>query len=369
MPHPQTWRGRVALPRVARTAMAMAGSFAALASAPGLAQEQQEVEEISPAGLSTLDAAFAPAPVIPTGSLYSAAIAEPVLADDTEPDRADTQAPAPVYGPEDLEAAAATEGPTRSYASFGEDVETIKWELAAVTAYYTATNAPKLFKNPRLPHVKSEGWFGKSTNNVGVDKLAHAYSAYVISELFYGRLKRKTGGAPGIEYTAAALASGVMLWSEAFDSIEPDGGWSWEDVAMNTAGAGLSVLRNSVPGLDEKLDFRLMIEPNENIYNVNGKEHFEQQRYFFALKLSGFEEFERSPFRFVELHLGYHGDDFRLEDRAAGIEPKRHVFVGVGVNLRELLFKDAKRPAGRVAGEILDYFQPPYTAVHKHITE
>ena len=147
MPHPQTWRGRVARPRVARTAMAMAGSFAALASAPGLAQEQQEVEEISPAGLSTLDAAFAPAPAIATQPLYSAALAEPVLADDAEPDRTDTQAPAPVYGPEDPEATAATEGPTRSYASFGEDVETIKWEdlTEAIPAFLTLVAMPLTF--------------------------------------------------------------------------------------------------------------------------------------------------------------------------------------------------------------------------------
>ena len=222
--------------------------------------------------------------------------------------------------------------------------------------------------NPRAPHFHREGWFGESTNNLGMDKLAHAYSSYVISELFYARLKRNTGDAPGIEYTAAALASGVMLWSELSDSIEPDGGWSWEDVAMNSAGAAFSVLRNSVPGLDEKLDYRLMIEPNHDIFTSKGKEHFQQQRYLFALKLSGFETFDRSPLRFLEVHAGYHGDDFLLEDRAAGVDPKRHLFVGLAINLRELLFKDSRSRAGRAAGEILDYFQPPYTAVHQHIT-
>lgn len=368
MPHLPTSRGRAVRPRIARTAAAVAGGLAAFVSVPSFAHEQQAFQELSPSGLALLDAAFAPQHPVAVELPLSAAAA-PLLAVQAEPDRVDAPGPQGVYGPEDPDVSATSERPSRSYASFGEDVEAIKWELAAVLGYYTATNAPKLFKNPRLPRFKSEGWFGKSTNNVGVDKLAHAYSAYVISELLYGRLERNTGGAPGIQYTAAALGSAVMLWSEAFDSIEPDGGWSWEDVAFNTAGAGFSVLRNSVPGLDEKLDYRLMIQPNENIYDIRGKEHFEQQRYLFALKLSGFETFDRSPLRFVELHLGYHGEDFRLEDRAAGIEPKRHVFVGVGVNLRELLFKDTKSPVGRVVGEILDYFQPPYTAVHTHLTD
>jgi hypothetical protein len=257
----------------------------------------------------------------------------------------------------------------RTYASFGEDVKAIKWEFAAVAGYYTAMNAPKLLKDPRWPTTQKEGFFGRSTNNLGVDKLAHAYSTYVVSELLYARIKRKIGDSPGIELTAAALASGVMLWAEAFDSIEPTSGWSWEDVAFNSLGAGFSVLRNSVPGLDRKLDFRLMIQPNEDVYTLNGKEHFRQQRYLFAMKFSGFEVFERTPLRFVELHLGYRADDFLNEDRAAGIAPKRHVFAGLGINLRELLFKNRRSRSGRAAGEVLDYFQPPFTAIHHDLTE
>ncbi len=259
--------------------------------------------------------------------------------------------------------------PSRTYASFREDVKAIKWELAAVAGYYTAINAPKLLKDPRWPTTQKEGWFGRSTKNLGVDKLAHAYSAYVISELLYGRIKRKTGDAPGIELTAAALASGIMLWSEAFDSIEPTSGWSWEDVAFNSLGAGFSVMRNSVPGLEDKLDFRLLIQPNEDIYTVKGKEHFRQQRYLLATKLAGFKAFERTPLRYVELHLGYRADDFLNEDRAAGISPKRHVFVGVGVNLKELLFKNARTRKGRAAGEVLAYFQPPFTSIQHDLTQ
>lgn len=271
--------------------------------------------------------------------------------------------------PKDADARFYTGAPPRTYASFGEDVKAIKWELAAVAGYYTAINAPKLLKDPRWPTTQKEGWFGRSTQNLGVDKLAHAYSTYIISELLYGRIKRNVGDAPGIELTAAALASGIMLWSEVFDSIEPTGGWSWEDVTFNSLGAGFSVMRNSVPGLDDKLDFRLLIEPNEDIYTVKGKDHFRQQRYLLATKLAGFKAFERTPLRYVELHLGYRADDFLNEDRAAGISPKRHVFVGVGVNLKELLFKNARTRKGRAAGEMLAYFQPPFTSIHHDLTK
>ncbi len=278
-----------------------------------------------------------------------------------------TETPSEPYGPSEPSETKAEPDPAQ-FQGFGRQVGAIKWEMAAVLGYYTLVNGQKLFKDPQAPHFQSEGWFGKSTRNVGVDKLAHTYSTYVISELLYARLKRKTGDAPGIALTAAALGSATMLYTELWDSIEPDGGWSWEDVVFNTSGAALSALRNSVPGLDRKLDFRLMIVPNKDVVTLSGKRHFEQQRYFFALKLAGFEAFENGPLRLLELHAGYYGKDFTNEDRARGIEPKRRIFVGVGINLRELFFKNARSRVGRAAGEVLDYFQPPYTALHHHIT-
>lgn len=278
------------------------------------------------------------------------------------------QAPPPHYGPADPVMAADAPKDDQRYRSFGSQLGAIKWEMAAVFGYYTAINGVKLFEDPIAPHFQKEGWFGKSTRNVGVDKLAHAYSAYVVSDLIYARLKHKTAGAPGIALTAAVLASSTMLYTELWDSIERSGGWSWEDVTFNSLGAGFSLLRNSVPGLDQKLDFRLMIVPNSDIFVTAGKRHFQQQRYFFALKLAGFRAFQKGPLRFLELHAGYYGKDFTNEDRAQGIEPKRRIFVGVGVNLRELFFKNSRSRIGRAAGEVLDYWQPPYTALHTHLT-
>jgi hypothetical protein len=294
-----------------------------------------------------------------------AAVPAPIALEPAAPEQQD--ASLPVYGPADPAVASVDPQPER-YRSFGSQVGAVKWEMAAIFAYYTAINGGKLFEDPIAPHVQKEGWFGKSTRNLGVDKLAHAYSAYVVSDLVYARLKRKTGDAPGIALTAAALASATLLYTEAWDSIERSGGWSWEDVVLNTAGAGFSLLRNSVPGLDRKLDFRLMIVPNSKIIVTEGKRHFEQQRYFFALKLAGFKAFENGPLRFLELHAGYYGKDFTNEERAAGVEPKRRIFFGAGINLRELFFKNSTSRIGRAAGEVLDYWQPPYTALHRHVT-
>ena len=331
----------------------------ALAAHPACAQDLA----LEPISLAELDAQWAApqdeaaliGPPVSLASLQD--VAPPAVAEDDAL-------------PEIVSIAPANDPPVRDYASFGEDISAIKWEVAGLFGYYTAINASKVFREDAVaPHFINEGWFGRDTRNVGVDKLAHFYSTYLMSEIVYGRLKNKVGEAPGIAVTAAVVGSGALLWSEFFDSIEGDGGWSWQDVTMNTAGATFSILRNTVPGLEEKLDYRMMIEPNSRIYTISGKEHFQQQRYFFAVKPAGFKALERTPLRFLELHVGYHADGFTDEDRLAGVVPKRHVFVGVGPDLSEIFFKKKKGKVARAADEVLDYFQLPYTAVHAHVTE
>lgn len=252
----------------------------------------------------------------------------------------------------------------RRYASFGSQMSTVKWEVAGLAAYLTAINAGKVIKDPQSFRFHNEGWFGKSTSNVGVDKFTHAYNSYLIAEFLHTRINRRTGGASGGALTAALLASGLMIYSELYDAHEATSGFSMQDIIANTAGAGFSLLRNTVPGLKEKLDFRLLLIPNSDIYTFQGKRHFAQQRFLFALKLSGFEKLENSPLRFVELHAGYYARGFTAQDRARGEEPQRKPFVGAGLNLRELFFKNPSSGLGRTAGGALEYLQIPYTAIH-----
>ena len=251
-----------------------------------------------------------------------------------------------------------------AYPSFGSQVGRIKWETAAAFGYFTAVNSRKLFRETTSLHFKNEGWFGRKTDNLGVDKLTHAFDAYILAELLHTRLHKKTGGVSGDALTAALLASGLMFYSELYDGIEPTSGISLEDLTMNAAGAAFSVLRNTVPGLKEKLDFRLLLIPNSDIYTRSGKRHYAQQRYLLALQLAGFDKFKDSPLRFAELHAGYYASGFTNKDIARGKTPRRHLFFGVGINLRELFFRRPASKVGRAAGSALDYFQIPYTAAH-----
>lgn len=268
-----------------------------------------------------------------------------------------------VYGPI-MQQTTGADGVDRGL-SFGDRLDAVKWETLGLAAYLTAINLPGLLKNPSGFDFEEEGLFGKDTANLGVDKVAHAYNAYVLSDIIYARMKRKTGSSASTALASSAIAFGLDVYAEMFDAFEDRSGFSLSDVGFNVLGAGFSYLRNSVPGVRERLDFRLLLLPNRDIYSIsNKKEHFRQERFLFALKLAGFPKVAQSPLRFVELHAGYYARGFTDRERARGDARERKLFVGVGINLTELLFRRSRSTISRVARTGLEYLQVPYTAVH-----
>lgn len=250
-----------------------------------------------------------------------------------------------------------------SHRGFFRQTGSTTTEVALLSGYVLAQGIPKLFKPTTGFHFKDEGWFGTNTQNVGMDKLTHAFNTYLIAELLHYRIHRNTGGSEGDALTAAILASGVMALNEISDAIEPDSGYSMQDIAMNVAGATFSLLRNTVPGLKDKLAFKIEILPNHQIYSRTGKPHYEQQRFMFSLKGAGFEKLANGPMKYLDLQVGYYASGFLNSDREQGRTPKRHLFVGVGLNLGELLFARSGSHIGRAAYSALDYVQVPYTSL------
>lgn len=250
-----------------------------------------------------------------------------------------------------------------THPTFWKQAGSIGTELALVGAYFAVQSGKKLFNETTAFHFHKEGWFGKDTTNVGMDKMGHSFNTYLLAEILHMRLHKNTNASAGDALTAGILASGFMALNEISDGIETDSGYSMEDIAMNTAGAVFSVLRNTIPGLKEKVAFKIEIVPDDNIYSAQGQAHYAQQRFMFSLKASGFEALRKTPLRVVDFQVGYWASNFTPEDRAAGTGPKRHLFVGLGLNLGELLFGRSKSTVGRAAYTVLDYFQVPYTSI------
>lgn len=265
---------------------------------------------------------------------------------------------------------------------FLNQAKAIPWRLGGATAAITATGVANWdwFSSPF--RFKSEGWFGKDTASLGMDKLGHAYSGYVLSEFFTDGIEGKLGPNRHAPVTAGILAMGLMTYIEVFDGFSKEHGFSHEDLAVDAAGILFSVARRRIPGLREKVDFRLLYKPTGDTLKALGcfpKPHcdkdgatfrspitdYSSQKYLLAFKLSGFGDLKRTPLRYVELHTGYYARGFTPEDRREGKPLRQRIFFGAGLNVSELLFPSRNRSGFAKAGRsVLEYLQLPWTSVY-----
>jgi len=213
-------------------------------------------------------------------------------------------------------------------------------------------------------HFSDEGWFGKDTKYLGMDKLGHAFGAYLYADFLTQRIAQKSDDRVGAAVTGSLMGLAIQLGVEIGDGFSPDQGFSPQDMVFNSLGAGFSLLRNAVPGLAEKVDFR--IEYWDSDYSTfDPTADYDGQKYLLALKLGGFEEFEDTPLRFFELHAGYFARGVIDKAVAKGVKRRREPYVGIGFNLRQLI---GESPAGGTtpglfASRFLEYYQPPYSYV------
>jgi hypothetical protein len=213
-----------------------------------------------------------------------------------------------------------------------------------------------------------------------MDKIGHAFSTYVIADILTDRIRANAANPMGAPITGALVAFGIMGLGEALDGFTGKHRFSREDIIANGVGAAFSILRNSVPGLREKLDFRFMYTPaSYERPGITASEDsgiippYQRQRYILALKGSGFEELRNTPLRYAELQAGFDARGFELDERRLGYPIERTFYVGVGLNLNEVLFGAGPVPnfakhkdtlAARVVQKSLEYIQVPYTAAY-----
>jgi hypothetical protein len=213
-------------------------------------------------------------------------------------------------------------------------------------------------------HFENEGWFGKDTYSLGMDKIGHAYGAYLYSEYFTQRITHGSGNSEGAGITGALLGFGMQSVVEVLDGYSADYGFSNEDLIADGVGAGFSMLRSTIPGLAEKLDFRMEYNPwvstGDSFSPFND---YSGQKYLLALKLGGFEQFQDSPLRFVELQAGYFARGYGAKGAPAIGELRREPYVAIGVNLAELFAVEPVRDTlpAQFARRAVEYIQLPYT--------
>ncbi len=212
----------------------------------------------------------------------------------------------------------------------------------------------------------SEGWFGKNTGSGGVDKLGHAFISATLSDYFTDRIRQSSSSPQGAAESGALLSLGVMSIVEVFDGFSSDHGFSYEDMIIDSVGIGFSYLRNTIPGLREKIDFREEYAPTKYTRGFHPFLGYEGKKFILAVKLSGFEKFEDTPLRYVELHAGYYARGFSAAARRVGARKRRTPYFAIGINLSELLLKK-RQPDEHWAKNWsrfgFEHFQVPYTYI------
>ena len=155
-----------------------------------------------------------------------------------------------------------------------------------------------------------------------------------------------------------------MLYVEVFDGFSNDHGFAREDVVMNLLGTGLAYARTVNPDVRDLVDFRLEYQ-SSGYKGYRPFSDYSGQKYLLALKLGGFKALRDTPFRYLELQTGYYTRGFSKSEQANGLERSRNGFIGVGVNLNELLFgrRPSEEPALKNAGRLFfEHIQIPHTA-------
>jgi hypothetical protein len=269
--------------------------------------------------------------------------------------------------------------PLYSADQFKDNALSVGWELAVVGGALVVVGLRDWDWGGSKFAFINEGWFASNTRHGGMDKIGHAFSTYVIADLLTDRILANASNPAGAQITGALLAFGIMGAGETVDGFTGKHRFSREDIAANAIGAAFSIFRNSIPGMREKLDFRFMYTPAsyERAGITPSEFHFippyERQRYIMALKGSGFDELKDTPLRYFELQGGFDARGFEDKERQFGYPVERTFYVGIGLNLNEILFGAGPFPNFAKSKDTLpawavqktfEYIQVPYTAAY-----
>ena len=267
-----------------------------------------------------------------------------------------------------------------SVSQLGDHLHSVRWELAIIGAGLAVVGLRDWDWGGSEFQFIEEGWFAKNTRHGGMDKIGHAFSTYVIADILTDRIRENATNPAGAPITGALVAFGIMGLGEAVDGFTGKHRFSREDIVANGIGAAFSILRNSIPGMRDKLDWRIMYTPAsfERPGITESEESgilppYQRQRYIMALKGSGFEALRNTPLRYAELHAGFDVRGFEQRERELGYPIERTFYVGVGLNLNEVLFGAGSLPnlaqykgtlPARVVQKTFEYVQVPYTAAY-----
>ncbi len=210
----------------------------------------------------------------------------------------------------------------------------------------------------RSPRFRDEGWFERTSNEGGADKLGHLYSGYALSHLFDYFYRRWGYDREQAIRLGVLSSAGLTMLVELGDSFS-EFGFSYQDALFSLLGAAVGYGMVRFPEVAKRVDFRVEYDPfRSSTRKTDVTTDYDRHKYLLAFKLDGFDAFRDTPLRYLELHLGYYARGY---DQYDGLpwqvdERFRTVYVGVGLNVGRLL-----KPLWDT--RLFNYIQMPYTYV------
>ena len=175
-------------------------------------------------------------------------------------------------------------------------------------------------------HVNHEDWFGPNTRDGGADKAAHFADYYIVSNLFADVYRMLGYSENAARWWGVGLAVTTGLANEISDGFTRHG-FSWEDLAMDTAGAGTAALLSATRTQDV-LGIRTS--------HVGGAT-YTHDVYSADLKLSGLGrrlDVNLGPLRWLLFSVTYGSKGYRV---TPPIEQQRQLGFEIGLNLQQIL--------------------------------
>jgi len=199
-----------------------------------------------------------------------------------------------------------------------------------------------------------ENPFALHTYAGGADKWGHGWANYALSR---GTTELLVAGG-WRRWPASLAASGLAMAAFTTQEIKDGSIWGFEvgDLAMDYAGAALSLLMENVPEVDRVLDFRLQWFPSSDFRKLAGSHPWSRgdgvdfaQDYSgmsFQLALHGAPLADHGDAlwwtQWVDLVLGYETRGYSPTPMPRTYDPYQTYYVGLGVNLQGIIDRAPK---------------------------
>jgi len=221
-----------------------------------------------------------------------------------------------------------------------------------------------------------DGWLGDRTYAGGADKFGHAWATMSLARA--GTLLLHDYGGYDKQRSAivsSALAESLFFFVEVKDGFYYE--FSFSDLGADTIGAGLAVLLDNFPRLDEMFDYRVQYFPSheylDNVSHGNGysrlniAEDYSGETYLLALHLGGIHSLRDSPYggwsRFVDVVGGFDSRHYKPPELDLNVTRTQQWFLGVSLNAQGVFDYLLHGTPRKVTHGLFEVFNLPYTAV------